>query len=257
MPKLTNTSNQNNDNLLNQIHYSLRKMSIGFGYTSTSNQWSKVHEKKLRVFYDIAEKEMLENKNNEHAIFHSRAQWALIDDELRNLKIRPEEILIIEFSIITTESPTIPLLMQIMTYPKMEAVGGILLLTGLLALTAALIALIPAVASALAVISISSVTVAIAGGILFSVGMTLSLATFFCQQELNKDPFIKEVDLTVQQLGFPGSKKSVSSYAKNILLPQFFSMEKAENSSVTIEEVIDEETEADLGLGQYQSAPFK
>ena len=72
MPKLANTSNQNNNKLLNQIHYSLRKMSTGFGYTSTSNRWSKVHEKKLRVFYDITEKEMLENKNIEHAMERAR-----------------------------------------------------------------------------------------------------------------------------------------------------------------------------------------
>ena len=243
MPKLAITSNHNNDTLLNQIHYSLRKKSFGIGSSSTSNRWSRVHEKTLLITYGITEKEMLENNSNEHAIFHSGTQWALIDEELRNLKIRHQESLTIEFSIITTESPTIPLFMQIMTYPKMEAVGGILLLTGLLALTAALIALIPAIAPALAVIS----TIAIVGGILFAVGLTLSLATYFCQKELNKDLFIKEVDLTVQQVGFPESKKSVSPHTQKMLLPQFFTMEKAENSSVTIEEVIDED--ADLGLG--------
>lgn len=136
-----------------------------------------------------------------------------------------------------------------MTYPKMEAVGGILLLTGLLALTTALIALIPAVATALAAISISSATIAIAGGILFAVGMTLSLTTYFCQTTLKNDPFIKEVDLTMQQVGFPESRQSVTPNVKKMLLPQFFSKDKTENSSVRIEEVIDEETEADSSLG--------
>lgn len=107
---------------------------------------------------------------------------------------------------------------------------------------------IPSVATALAVISISSATIAIAGGILFAIGMTLTLTTHFSHKELAKDPFIKEVDLTMEQVGFPESKTSVTPHAKKMLLPQFFSTEKTRNSSLTIKEVIDEETEADLGL---------
>lgn len=245
MPTSAITSNHDNDKLLTQIHYSLNTVTSATGDMEISDGWSTVHKKTWMFFYNITEKEMLENNSNDHALFHSGAQWALIDDELRNLKIKPKESLIIEFSLITTESPSIPLFMQIMTYPKMEAVCALLLLSGLLALIAALIALIPAVSTVLAV---SSATIALAGGVLLAVGMTMALTSYFCNKELKKAPLKKDVDFTIQQMFFPESKKSVSPDAKEMLLPYFFSNGNIRDYSPAEAEVPDEETEAGLSL---------
>ncbi len=233
MPKV---SSQKSDNI--RIHYYLRQTSFGIGSDVSSDRWFKTRKKKLSVFYDIA-KETLINSNDEHAIFHSGSQWALIDDELKNLKIKPEETLIIEFNIIVTEFPHIPLSMQIMTYPTMEAVGAAILFFGVvITLTAGLIALIPAIAASIA---ISPINIAILGGILIAIGITMALATLYCQNELDKAPLKVDFDITMEQKGVPESRQSVSHQTKKKLFPHFFSNRNTEIHS-EVEEIIGEES---------------
>ncbi|WP_419419772.1 hypothetical protein ACNVED_00250 [Legionella sp. D16C41] len=211
------------------IHYYLSHSSFGTGEEEYSDRWATIYKKKLTIFYDIADISML-NNGGRYGVFHSGFKWNILDEELNKVEIIPKEHLALEITLLIKKTPDTNLAVQIMTYPKVEAAGALLVLAGILAWTSALITLIPPVAAAIAV---SSATIALVGGIILAIGLTMALVSRYCEKRLDNAP-LKEnfLDLTVEQLNEPSSQKSFSAQAKKALLPSFF-QEKATASGVT------------------------
>ncbi|WP_131781996.1 hypothetical protein [Legionella gresilensis] len=207
------------------MHFFLKKKSFGIGEQTQSDRWSTCKKIQLTIFYDIADKAMLEN-NSSHGIFHSGFEWNILDEELKHLKITPKETIIIDVTLLIQYSPDTSLAVKIMSYPSVEVASALLVLGGFLALTTALITLIPPVGAAVAV---SSASIALVGGILLTIGLTLALISRHCQNKVDNAPLKGEVNLSVEQLGRPDSRRSVSQQAKEVLMPQFFSAKKAES----------------------------
>ncbi|CDZ75790.1 hypothetical protein BN59_00048 [Legionella massiliensis] len=217
--KVTNLALENKD--ISGIHYNFKTESYGVSLRYSSDRWSKTNENELTVFYEIAESETLLDSKDEFAIFHSGSKWNFIDDELATLKIKPEETIIIKFKIVATETPDIPLFMQIMTYPKIEAIGALLLITGFMALTAAVIALIVAATASMTIMN--PFGLAIIGAIVFTIGLTMVLATRHCQNQLDEAPWKLDAEVTMEQDGVPESRKSVSAQTQKRVFHHFFS----------------------------------
>ncbi|WP_131740648.1 hypothetical protein [Legionella busanensis] len=210
------------DKTSRKIHFFLQKKSFGIGEQTQSDRWSAIKKVKLTLFYDIADKAMIEN-TTQYGIFHSGLEWTILDEELNQLKIIPQKSVIIDVTLLIKKSPDTPWAVKFMSYPSVEATSAFLVLGGLLALTAALITLIPPVGAAVAV---SSASIALAGGILLTIGLTLALIARHCQNKVDNAPLKEEVDLIVEQSGTLDSRRSVSQQAKEALMPQFFSVKK-------------------------------
>lgn len=222
MPKPNKLAILSSTNLPAKLDYTLQQVSFGIGSTTYSTLWEKTQNKRLVLSYHLADPTILRSKNYEQANFHSGQQYTFIDEELNSLRIIPDEHINIKFNLNFTFTPSMPFLMKVMTYPKVEAAGAILVLTGLLVLTTALVALIPAVSSTLALISITSAAIAISGGIIFAIGLAMSLATLFCKNELDHAPKTIELDATMEQVGVSESRLSFSEPVKKILFARFF-----------------------------------
>lgn len=222
MPKPNKLTILNNNNLPSKLNYTLQQVSFGIGSTTYSTFWEKKQNNRLMLSYHLSDPSMLRSNNFGQANFHSGQQYTFVDEELNSLRIIPDEHINIKFNLNVTFTPSIPFLMKVMTYPKIEAAGAILVLTGLLALTTALVAFIPVVSSTLALYSITSAAIAITGGIIFAIGLAMSLATLFCKNELEHAPKNIELDATMEQEGVSESRRSFSEPVKKILLSRFF-----------------------------------
>lgn len=236
--KITNLmSKQNKPAILNsndlpaKLDYTLQQVSFGLGSTTYSTLWETTKNKRLVLSYHLADPTILRSNKFKQANFHSGLQYTFIDEELSSLKIIPDEHINIKFNLNFTFTPSMPFLMKVMTYPKIEAAGTILVLTGLLALTTALVALIPVVSSTLALYSITSAAIAITGGIIFVIGLAMSLATLFCKNKLEDAPKTIELDATMEQVGVAESRRSFSEPVKKILFSRFFPAESRTDHS--------------------------